>query len=212
MTDPLDQRLAPRPGPADRWARRWRAATGRAWHREYAYLAIVALIISLFGLVFFLLDLDLGELRRFGYLGVFLISLIGSASVILPLPGAAVVVSSGQFVDGVSLIPFWLLVGLAAAVGETIGEMTAYLAGLGGKAVIEKRSAYRLLDRWMQRHGTLTMFVLSVVPNPVFDIGGFMAGAVRMPVWRFVLTVFVGKMIKNSALAAAGEAGLEAIF
>ena len=186
--------------------------TRRRWRREYAYLLAVAALVSLFAFIFFFLDVDLDELRRFGYLGIFLISLIGSASVILPLPGAAVVVSSGQFVDDVLGIPFWLVVGVIAAVGETIGELTAYLAGVGGKAVMEDRPAYRRLDTWMRRHGTLTMFALSVIPNPLFDIAGFMAGAVRMPLWRFLITVFIGKAIKNSVLALAGDASLEGIF
>lgn len=185
---------------------------GRRWRREYSYLVAVFAIITLFGILFFFLNWDLADLQRFEYLGIFLISLIGSASVILPLPGAAVVVSSGQFVDDVGGIPFWLLVGLVAAAGETIGEMTAYLAGMGGKPVIEERASYRTLDRWMQRRGIPTMFVLSVVPNPIFDIAGFMAGAVRMPIWQFATTVFIGKSIKNCALAAGGDAGLDAIF
>lgn len=182
------------------------------WRREYNYIAAVVLIVSIFGFVFFALGWNLADLQRFEYAGIFLISLIGSASVILPLPGAAVVVSSGQFVSDVGGIPFWLVVGIVAAAGETIGEMTAYLAGMGGKVVLEDRATYRKLDSWMQRRGVGTMFVLSVVPNPVFDIAGFMAGAVRMPIWQFALTVFVGKTIKNCALAAGGDAGLDAIF
>jgi membrane protein YqaA with SNARE-associated domain len=185
---------------------------GRRWRREYAYLLAVGALVGLFAFIFFFLDVDLDELRRFGYLGIFLISLIGSASVILPLPGAAVVVSSGQFVDDVLGIPFWLVVGVVAALGETVGELTAYLAGVGGKAVIEDRPAYHRLERWMRKHGTWTIFALSVIPNPLFDIAGFMAGAVRMPLWRFLITVFIGKAIKNSVLALAGDASLEGIF
>ena len=64
---------------------------------------------------------------------------------------------------------------------------------------------YRVLDRWMHRHGTVTVFGLSVIPNPVFDIAGFMAGAVRMPIWRFAGTVFVGKAIKNFKSGVSGE-------
>ena len=184
----------------------------RRWRREYTILLTVALLVSVLAFLFFFLDLDLKELKRFGYLGIFLISLVGSASVALPLPGAAVVVGSGQFVDAVAGIPFFLLVGITASLGETLGELTGYLAGVGGKAVIEDRAIYHRLDHWMRRHGIMTMFALSVIPNPVFDIGGFLAGAVRMPVWRFLITVFVGKLIKNCVLAFLGDAGLEAII
>ena len=184
----------------------------RRWRREYGYLALVAALVTLLGFLFLILDLDLGELRQFGYAGIFLISLIGSASVVLPLPGAAVVVSSGQFVNDVLGLPFWLLVGIVASLGETIGELTGYLAGLGGKVVIEQRPLYRRLERWMRRHGGATIFVLATVPNPVFDIAGFLAGTVRMPLWRFLAAVSLGKLIKNSLLALGGEIGLEALF
>ena len=182
------------------------------WRREYTVLLLVALFVSVLAFLFFFLDFDLQELRQFGYLGIFLIALVGSASVALPLPGAAVVVGSGQVVDDVIGIPFFLVVGVVAALGETLGELTGYVAGLGGRAVIEHRSGYRHLEGWMRQHGIATMFVLSVIPNPIFDIGGFVAGAVRMPIWHFLVTVFVGKTIKNTLLAFGGDVGLEALI
>ena len=206
MADPASAPKAPATA-GRRRLRRW-----RRWRREYGYLALVAALVALLGFLFLILDLDLGELRQFGYAGIFLISLIGSASVVLPLPGAAVVVSSGQFVNDVLGLPFWLLVGIVASLGETIGELTGYLAGLGGKVVIEQRPLYRRLERWMRRHGGATIFVLATVPNPVFDIAGFLAGAVRMPLLRFLAAVSLGKLIKNSLLALGGEIGLEALF
>ncbi len=187
-------------------------AKPKQWRREYTYLALIAGLIAVFAILFFLLDVQLEGLRDFGYAGIFLIALIGSASVILPLPGAAVVVGSSQFVDPVLGIPFWLVVGVVAALGETIGELTGYLAGVGGKAVMEDRPGYQRLDGWMQRHGSSTMFALSVIPNPFFDVAGFMAGAVRMPIWRFLVVVFIGKAIKNSMLALVGDFGLDALL
>lgn len=183
----------------------------RRWRSEYLALAVVALIVGVFALLFFGLGMDLADLKHLGYLGVFLIALIGSASVILPLPGAAVVVTSGQFLDDVGPVPFWLMVGIVASAGEALGELTGYLAGVGGKAIIGERPAYQGVQRWMERRGTATIFVLSVIPNPVFDIAGFMAGAVRMPLWTFLSAVFVGKTIKNALLALGGDAGIDVL-
>ena len=69
-------------------------ATPKHWRREYTYLALVAGLIAIFAFLFFFLDVDLSGLRDFGYAGIFLISLIGSASVILPLPWSAAASSS----------------------------------------------------------------------------------------------------------------------
>ena len=212
IADPPAPTVESRDAPSDAETSAAAIAGGRRWRREYSILVLVGLFLSILAFLFFFLDVDLNQLKRFGYLGIFLISLVGSASVALPLPGAAVVVGSGQFVDDIGGIPFFLIVGVVASLGETIGELTGYLAGMGGKVMIEDRPIYDRLDRWMRRHGITTMFVLSVVPNPVFDVGGFLAGAVRMPVWHFLLTVFIGKLIKNSMLALLGDVGVDAVI
>ncbi len=186
-------------------------AAPRLWRREYTLLVLVGVLVSVLAFLFFFLDVDLEALKGLGYVGIFLISLIGSASMVLPLPGAAVVVGSSQFVDDVAGLPFWLLVGVLSAAGETLGELTGYAAGLGGSPMVEDRPLYRRFRGWMERHGIATMFALSAIPNPVFDIGGFMAGAVRMPMWRFMASVFTGKLIKNATLALGGDVGIAAL-
>ena len=45
----------------------------------------------------------------------------------------------------------------------------------------------------MERRGVLVMFVMSVIPNPLFDIAGAAAGVVRMPLGRFFLAVLAGR-------------------
>jgi membrane protein YqaA with SNARE-associated domain len=142
-----------------------------------------------------------GHIRQFavyGYPGVFLISLLGNATLILPAPSFAVV-----FAVGGALNP--LGVGIAAGLGAALGEMTGYLAGIGGRAVIEDRPLYHRLADWMRRAGMLVIFLLAVIPNPAFDVGGMMAGALGMPVWRFLLAGWAGKSIRFALLALSGQ-------
>jgi membrane protein YqaA with SNARE-associated domain len=140
---------------------------------------------------------ELARFERYGYPGVFLISLLGNATVILPAPSLAVVFGMGGLLNP-------LFVGLVAGVGEALGELTGYLAGYGGRAVIEDREMYGRLERWMQRHGSVTVFVLSAIPNPIFDLAGIAAGALRFPLERFLLSCWVGKTIKTIAFAFVG--------
>jgi membrane protein YqaA with SNARE-associated domain len=142
-----------------------------------------------------------GHIRQFavyGYPGVFLISLLGNATLILPAPSFAVV-----FAVGGALNP--LGVGIAAGLGAALGEMTGYLAGIGGRAVIEDRPLYHRLADWMRRAGMLAVFLLALIPNPAFDVGGMMAGALGMPVWRFLLAGWAGKSIRFALLALSGQ-------
>ena len=55
----------------------------------------------------------------------------------------------------------------------------------------------------MERRGTLVIFVVSLVPNPVFDVVGIAAGATRFPFLRFMLTVLAGKCLKGILVAYA---------
>ena len=67
-----------------------------------------------------------------------------------------------------------------------------------------------LIKRYMEKYGLLTIFFLSVIPNPVMDLAGISAGALKMPIWKFLLACFVGKIIKNVAVAYLGAGALPA--
>lgn len=134
---------------------------------------------------------------RYGYPGIFLISLIANASIVLPIPGLAVTFTMGA-------VLWWPLVGLVAGAGEALGETTGYLAGYGGSAVVENRKLYARLKYWMEHHGMLTIFVLSVIPNPVIDLAGISAGALKYSFLKFMLALWLGKTIKTLFFAWAG--------
>ena len=75
------------------------------------------------------------------------------------------------------------------------------------KYSVKNRPEYERVHSWMERHGTATMFGLSIFPNPLFDLAGVAAGAVRMPIRRFFPAVLSGKIIKDTYLAAIGGLG-----
>lgn len=148
-----------------------------------------------------LLSESLASLGRYGYLGVFLASLIGSATIILPVPAFAVTFAMG------GTLPSPLLVGLLAGLGAGIGELSGYLAGYSGRGIVENRESYEWIMRQMGRHGIWAIFAAALIPNPAFDLAGIAAGALRFPVGRFLLACTCGKTIRMVLLAYAG-AGL----
>ena len=180
----------------------------RLWRPEYTALCVVAFILAAFAYAIYVLDADPASLRSYGYLGVFLIPLIGSASFILPMPGLAVIATGGAFLDPVVGIPSWIVVGVLAGGGESLGELTGYAAGYGGRAVLEKRRFMGRLEGWMHRQGSVVMFCMAVLPNPFFDVAGVVAGVVRMPLWKFFIAVLLGKIIKSMYVAGAGALGI----
>jgi membrane protein DedA with SNARE-associated domain len=203
MAQPEDDRPEDEPAPLAVSEKK-----GLYWQSDYALLLAAVILVTAIAFAFFYFDLDITKLRTYGYLGVFAISLIGAASIFLPTPSIAAIFGGGVLLDPLLGIPTPILVGLVAGVGEAIGEFTGYAAGYGGGAAIQDRAFYGVVRSWMDRHGTITMFVFSAIPNPVFDVAGIIAGATRMPWWRFFLAVWAGKTIKDILIAATGLASL----
>jgi membrane protein YqaA with SNARE-associated domain len=148
-----------------------------------------------------LLSDSLANLAQYGYLGVFLASLIGSATIILPMPAFAVTFAMG------GTLPSPLLVGLAAGLGAGIGELSGYLAGYGGRGIVENRESYDWITRQMGLYGMWAIFAAALIPNPAFDLAGIAAGALRFPASHFLVACTCGKTIRMVLLAYAG-AGL----
>jgi len=143
------------------------------------------------------------SLPIYGYPAIFLVSLLGNLSVIFPAPSYLVVFAAG---GSGALDP--IAVGVIAGLGATLGELTGYLAGASGKGVIEKRPIYQRIRRAVEKWGMGIIFILGVVPNFFFDIGGMVAGATRMSIWRFILAAWLGKSIRLTIVAMTGSAWL----
>lgn len=173
------------------------AASSPFWTSTPFRILVVLLVLGISLAIFALRD-QLVQLAALGYVGIFLVSLLGSATIILPAPSLVLV-----FAMGAALNP--LLVGLAAGAGEALGELTGYAAGFAGQPVIENRQTYKRLCAWMQRRGGITVFVLSAIPNPFFDLAGIAAGTLRYPLWRFLLFCWLGKTLKTTLVAWAGS-------
>lgn len=137
-------------------------------------------------------------LKSSGYVGVFLMALIGSASPIWPLPGSwAVFIAAG-----LGLNP--IILGLLGGLGEAIGELTGYTAGFGGQVALQRFKRYKQIEGWMRRWGGPTIFVVSAIPNVFIKAATIAAGGLRYPIWKFFLFCWAGKTVKSLAFAFAG--------
>jgi len=147
---------------------------------------------------------QLVALRGLGYVGIFLVGILGNATVIFPVPSLAIVFAGGSVLNP-------LVVGLVSGVGEPLGELTGYLAGYGGSAVVQDGPRFQRIKLWMERRGFLTLFVLSAIPNPVFDLAGIAAGMVGFPVAKFLLACWLGKSLKAMLVAYLGSLSVDLI-
>ncbi len=158
-------------------------------------LALIFVIAISVGIAFY--GDRLSRLGAYGYPGLFLLNLLASATLILPAPGLALAVAAGA-----ALNPW--LVGLAVGSGSTLGELTGYIAGFSGRGSIEDDPQYARIHGWMTRFGLWVIFLLSLVPNPLFDVAGIVSGVMKIPVWKFLAVTWIGKVIKSTLVALAG--------
>jgi len=142
------------------------------------------------------------EFATYGYQGIFLVMLMANATVIIPAPGVAVVFAMGNVFNPI-------LVALAAGTGGAIGELSGYLAGFSGQAIVENTQTYNRVYPWVQKYGVWAILVLSAIPNPFFDLAGIAAGVAKIPVWKFLLFCWVGQLIKMAMFAYAGAYSID---
>ncbi|MDP2743806.1 MAG: hypothetical protein Q8P00_01915 [Dehalococcoidia bacterium] len=70
---------------------------------------------------------------------------------------------------------------------------------------------YRVAD-WMRHRGGLTLFVMALIPNPLFDLAGLTSGSLRYPLWKYLVYGGSGRLIKYIGFAYAGHFSLRFLF
>ena len=165
--------------------------------RVLALLAVIAITVY----VYSIRD-HVKEFAGYGYPGIFLIALLANATVLLPAPGVAVVYAMGSIFHPLGVT-------IAAGTGGALGELSGYLAGFSGQAVIENTNAYERIHPWVVKYGGWAILVLAAVPNPFFDLAGVAAGITKMPFRRFLLFCWIGQLIKMAMFAYAGFYSLD---
>lgn len=174
----------------------------RGWlRRNFVRLLTILFVIAITVSIFFYRD-KIAELESYGYLGVFLVTLVSNATIILPVPGIIIVLALGTALSPV-------LLGLVAGIGAAIGEITAYMAGYSGRGLVENRKLYDRLAGWLRKWGVIVIFVFAVTPMP-FDLMGIVAGVLRFPIWKFLIACWLGKTILYIITALLGALWWEA--
>ncbi|MDP1545348.1 MAG: VTT domain-containing protein [Anaerolineales bacterium] len=166
-------------------------------------LRIVA-ILAVIGITIYIYSIRdrVEEFAAYGYPGIFLVTLLANATIFLPAPGVAVVFAMGSIFNPIG-------VALAAGTGGALGELSGYLAGFSGQAIVERTDVYEKIHPWIEKYGGWAILVLSAIPNPFFDIAGVAAGMAKMKFWKFLLFCWIGQIIKMAMFAFAGAYSID---
>jgi len=171
----------------------------RPWIRP---MLVAAIAIALNIIAYLIIPPDLAyRLGSLGYIGVFLITLISNATIVVPIPyfGLVAALSPGLSMVGV---------GIAGALGSVIGESVSFFVGRSGRGVVEQTRFYRWVQRQLEHpwRAFVVLFALSAPPNPAFDVAGLTAGAMGLPYWIFLSAVFLARLVRFGIVAFFGGA------
>ena len=161
--------------------------------RMVALIAVIAITVYIISI-----RERVDEFKEYGYFGIFFVALLANATVFIPAPGIAIIYAMGAVFNPI-------YVGLAAGTGGAIGELSGFLAGFSGQAVMERIHIYERTKPWVEKYGGWAILVLSAIPNPFFDIAGFAAGIAKMRMRTFLFSVWIGQLIKMTLFAYAGK-------
>lgn len=133
-------------------------------------------------------------IHNFSYLGVFISSIIVSASILVPLPSQAIPLLAVLL----KLNPF--LTAALIGSGSMIGELTGYGVGVvGGEATKNAFKKHRklvgTLKNYYNRYAFWVIIVTAFLFFP-FDLVGILSGLSRYNLGKFLLAGFIGKFFK----------------
>ncbi|HUB92624.1 MAG TPA: DedA family protein [Candidatus Saccharimonadales bacterium] len=155
-----------------------------------------------------------GLIYSYGYLGVFLLMLLESASLPIPseiiLPAAGLLAAKGVF--NVYLV--FVVVLAAGVIGVTIDYYIAYYLGkeaLYGhiRRLRVKKEHLEAFDEWFARNGAFTVFIGRLLPE-VRGLVSLPAGFAAMPKKKFYAYSVAGMGIWDVALLTFGYYALNA--
>lgn len=181
---------------------------GKRGQKEKNYISDTLLRIAVFAAtMIFLLILwqnrkFLNQFEHLGYVGLFVINAVSNATIFLPLPSIAAV-----FIGGSIWNP--LFVGVVSGIGNATGELVGFFLGFGSRGILDQLDGKKLqwlkrIEKWFKKSGFITIFIASLVPIPIFDVIGILAGTLNYPLWKFFLSVALGRILRNFIIAWTG--------
>ena len=141
----------------------------------------------------------------FGIIGVFLVSIVDSSFVPLPLPGITdimLIVMSARHQNVVLLV-------ILATLGSALGGWFSYQVGQrGGMAFLQKHVPARIFKRvceWMENHAILSVALPAILPPPM-PLSPFVlaAGALNMPRKKFMIAFTASRFTRHAIAAWLG--------
>lgn len=142
---------------------------------------------------------------EYGYFGVFLVSFVGSLSIIIPVPYTLLIYFMGAVLDPI-------LIAIASGFGSAVGEFSGYALGYYGRAVISKERQIKMdyMVKVFDRYGFFAIFFFALTPLPD-DLLFIPLGIMRYRFVKAFVPSLLGKLLMSFILAYSGYLSIEFI-
>ena len=159
---------------------------------------------------------EIAQLQNYGYLGAFVVAFVAGSSVPTPISYLLLTFTFGGILNPA-------LVGLASGFGAGLGGTLVFLLGRGGRRFLPGLKHF-LVDeaatntfavrfvRWAQRRGSVVVFAMSAMLNPVFAPMAMAMGALRFRVFKFLIMCIAGNLVKAMIISYAGYLGVGSLL
>jgi len=149
---------------------------------------------------------------QYGLIGLFIFSIIGNATIFLPVPVDILVFIIAPLAGNPLMV---LLIGIVSGAGAAIGELSGYAIGAMGIRGFETASKKKVVSveevqRRLKEKGWWVVFFGALLPFP-FDIIGIAAGLIKYSLVSFFTAALAGKLIRYCLTAFASYYGIELI-
>jgi membrane protein DedA with SNARE-associated domain len=149
-------------------------------------------------------------ISSWGYGGIFVLMLLESSS--LPIPSEVILPFSGYLIS-LGELNVWLTI-LVATVAGLAGSSVDYYIGMKGMDLLARRKTLssvlfskermETVKRWFDKYGPTAVLLSRLIPG-FRTLVSFPAGAVRMPIAKFLVYTTAGCLAWNAFLIYVGE-------
>jgi len=167
---------------------------------------------------------EIGELEKWGMVGIFVIAFIAGSSIPTPISYLLIIFAmANQPTYGL-----WqpVLVGLSGGIGAGAGGTLVFLVGKGGRRLFpefkdlstDERAQNTITNKFMSKfnqlahkQGSIVVFMMSALLNPAFAPMAIAMGATRFKAIKFFIMCTFGNLLKALVIAYIGFFGVSVL-
>ncbi|MGQ9760074.1 MAG: VTT domain-containing protein [Candidatus Methanomethylicaceae archaeon] len=142
-------------------------------------------------------------LLAYGYIGTFIISILGNVVPFLPVPYLIPIFLLAEVLDPLS-------VGIAVGLGASLGKCVSYALGRGWRAILEEKKKRELecFGRLLGKYGVIAVYLFASLPLPD-DIIVMPFGIIKYDFKKFFAALLLGKLTLGMIVAYTARYSFE---